>query len=218
MTLANDSILVTPGSGATVATHLVASKELQVVVPADVNGHLVESAASYLFTVPPIAVGANKVMLDLFNATGSGLTLRLVTVLAYKEGSVAVTGVLAVKLSLTRTTAVGTGGTAMTLEGTTLTAPNICKMDPANAALHANITARAAPTGGGTAGAVLAQRQVFPEETNAASYGAPVDFLSGLSGHATQRLVVPENTGIRIVQGAVASVGSVGFEVLFQTV
>ena len=35
MTLAGDSILVTPGSGATVATHTVDSKEHQVVMQAD---------------------------------------------------------------------------------------------------------------------------------------------------------------------------------------
>lgn len=40
MTQANDSITVTPGTGATVATQLVSGKEYQVVVMADQNGDM----------------------------------------------------------------------------------------------------------------------------------------------------------------------------------
>lgn len=63
------------------------------------------------------------------------------------------------------------------------------------------------PTGGATAGAVICNRQIFTEETNAADY-EPVEFLPTL-------LEVGEGTGIRIVQGAVASVGNIGFQVAF---
>lgn len=44
MTASNDSILVTPGTGATVATHLVNSKEHQVVMVADEYGSIQGSA------------------------------------------------------------------------------------------------------------------------------------------------------------------------------
>jgi hypothetical protein len=48
---------------------------------------------------------------------------------------------------------------------------------------------------------------VFTEETNAADYEA-IEFL-------TSALVVPAGTGIRVVQGSVASVGSIGFGATF---
>lgn len=172
--------------------------------------------ASNMFrlTVPSGAVAANKVWFDLFNATGSGSSLRVTSVAAYVDNDTAVTGTLGVELMLTRTTAVGTGGTAATTEGTSTTAATISKFDPAMAALSGSITARSAPTGGATAGAVLARRWVFTEETNAASA------LAGLLGAQLVRpegadVIVPENTGLRVVQGTVASVGNIAFEVTF---
>lgn len=174
----------------------------------------IEETSVFRLTVPSGAVGANKVFFDLFNATGSGSTLRVRSVFAFVDSDTAVTGTLGVELMLTRTTTVGTGGTASTNEGTSTTAPVVCKFDPAMANLNANITSRQAPTGGGTAGAVLARRWVFTEETNAAAA------LAGLVGAEFIRvggndLLVPQNSGIRIVQGAVASVGNIGFEVNF---
>lgn len=43
MTQANDSISITPGSGATVATHLISDKEHQVMIVADPVGRLLGS-------------------------------------------------------------------------------------------------------------------------------------------------------------------------------
>ena len=40
MAQANDSVLVTPGSGATIASHLINGKEYQVVMVAEADGHL----------------------------------------------------------------------------------------------------------------------------------------------------------------------------------
>jgi hypothetical protein len=175
---------------------------------------LVEASSVYRLIVPSQAVGANKVYFDLFNATGSGSTVRVRSVFAFVDSDTAVTGTLGVELNLTRTSAVGTGGTAATANGTSLTAATISTLDPAMAALSASITARLAPTGGATAGAWLGQRWVFTEETNAAAA------LGGLIGAEFIRVggadvLVPQNTGLRIVQGAVASVGSIGFEVNF---
>lgn len=174
----------------------------------------VDDTSMFRMIVPSGAVGANKVYWDLFNATGSGNTLRVHSVFAFVDSDTAVTGTLGVELNLTRTSAVGTGGTANTTEGTSLTALTISKLDPAMANLSANITARLAPGGGATAGAWLAQRWVFTEETNAAAA------LAGLIGAEFIRvggadILVPQNTGLRMVQGAVASVGSIGFEVNF---
>ena len=114
------------------------------------------------------AVGTNKVFLDLFNAAADK-NVEIVAVNPIFSGAAAVTGVLAVDMFLTRTTNVGTGGTALTAEGATLTASTIAKLDPASAALPSGITARLAPAGGATAGAILGYNSMFSEETNAAT-------------------------------------------------
>lgn len=153
--------------------------------------------------VPSQAVGAGTVFFDLYN--GSERKIVVSSILGIKDGSVAVSGTLAASLYLTRTSAVGTGGTEDTDENTTLTGISITKLT--SRALPSGISARMTPTGGATAGAVICNRQIFTEETNAADY-EPVEFLPTL-------LEVGEGTGIRIVQGAVASVGNIGFQVAF---
>lgn len=153
--------------------------------------------------VPAQAVGASKVFFDIYNGSSRAITVS--SVKAIKDGSQAVTGTLAAQLFLTRTTAVGSGGTSATEEGTSTTAPAITKLQ--TFALPEGVAARSAPSGGATAGAVICERQVFTEETNAADY-EPAEFLSSV-------LVVPAGTGIRVVQGTVASVGNIGFEVTF---
>lgn len=154
--------------------------------------------------VPPVAVGTSQVFWDLYN--GSDRVLTISSVKAIKDGSVAVSGVVGIDMFLTRTTAVGTGGTEATEDGTSLTAATISKLE--QTALPDDVSARSDPSGGATAGAVLAQRQIMPEETNAANYEG-LEFVEGL-------IVVPVGTGLRVVQSAsVASVGSVGFEVTF---
>lgn len=169
--------------------------------------------------VPAQAVGANLVYFDLFNATGSALDLEVGAVVPVVSGAVAVVGAVAVDLFLTRTTAVGTGGTAATAEGTSLTACTISAHNaPTQGALNANITARLTPAGGATAGAVLNQCSVFTEETSAASYYGHTNELVRRGFLDTPWVKVPEGTGIRVVQGSVASVGNIGFDVLFRTV
>ena len=153
--------------------------------------------------VPSQAVGAATVFLDIWNGSERSITLSSLT--AVKDGAVAVSGVVAAQLFLTRTTAEGTGGTAATSEGTSTSAATIARLQ--TFALPTGITARKTPTGGATAGAVIAERQVFTEETNAADY-EPIEFLAC-------GLVVPAGTGIRVVQGSVASVGSIGFGAAF---
>jgi hypothetical protein len=215
MALPNDSINVTPGSGATVATQLVSAKEYQIVMLAYPDGHLTGSLPQYRLTCPSQAVGSNKVFLDLFNATGSGVAIRVLSAFCFVDNDTAVTGTLGVEVNLTRTTAVGTGGTAATLDGTSLTAITISEMDTNNPALSANITARSSPTGGATAGALIGQRWVFTEETSAPSG------IAGTLGAEFVRnegadLIVRENTGLRFVQGTVASVGNLSFEITFE--
>jgi hypothetical protein len=215
MALPNDSINVTPGTGATVATQLVSAKEYQVIMVAMPDGNIQGSLPQYRLICPSQAVGANKVFLDLFNATGSGVSLRVLSAFCYVDNDTAVTGTLGVEVSLTRTSAVGTGGTAATADGASLTAITISKMDTASAALSASVTARSAPTGGATAGAMVGQRWVFTEETSAPSG------IAGTLGAEFVRnegadLIVRENSGLRFVQGTVASVGNLAFEITFE--
>lgn len=215
MAQTNDSIQVNTGTGPLVATHLVGSKEFQVVMLANSDGHLQNSNPVYRLIVPTSAVGANKVHCDLFNATGSGGIIRVLSAYCFVRSDVAVTGTVGVEVALTRTTAVGTGGTALTLNSTSLTAGSITSLDTNNPALNANITARLAPTGGATAGALIGSRFLFTEETNAATA------IGGTLGAEFVRnegaeLIVRENSGVRFVQGAVASVGTLAFEITFE--
>lgn len=216
MALPNDSITVTPGSGATIATQLVSSKEYQVVMVADASGHIQHSGDFYKALWPSQAVGASKLYLDLFNATGSGKTMLVHSVRAYVDNDTAVTGTLGVQLDLFRTTAVGTGGTAATANGTVSTAATVSNVN-SSTSLPAQVTARLAPAGGATSGAWMGTRWVFTEETNAASA------IAGTAGAGyINDLMVPitvlENTGLKITQGTVASVGNVAFEILFELI
>lgn len=218
MALPNDSIIVTPGiTGTSVATQLVSGKEYQAVVVADSDGHIQDSAPVYKLIVVGSAVGANKVHLDLFNATGSASTLRILSALCFVDNDSTVTGTVGVEMWLTRTTAVGTGGTAATTESTSLTAPALNKLDTSYANLSANITARSAPTGGATAGAVLGQRFVFTEETSAPAGIAGIQGAQFICTPA-RPIYVRENQGVRFVQGAVASVGTLTFEIKFEVI
>lgn len=169
--------------------------------------------------VPSQAVGASLVYFDLFNATGSTVDVEVGAIVPIVSGAAAVTGALAVDLFLTRTTAIGTGGTGATAEGTSLTACTISAHNsPAQGALHGGITARLTPTGGATAGAVLNWCSLFTEETSAAPYYAHTNELARRGLLDAPWVRVPENSGLRVVQGAVASVGNIGFDVLFRTV
>lgn len=167
MSQANDSITVTPGTGATVATHNPGDgKEYQVVMVAGDKGHIHGSKPSYLLWIPQQAAAASKIFFDLFNAVGSGKVIEVNGLWAIPKADVAVTGAVAIEVSVARTNAVGTGGTAIAKSTSAATA-GIAKKDPANAALPAQITARLVPTGGAAVEALLFAAYIFPEETNA---------------------------------------------------
>lgn len=166
------------------------------------------SNGTYLLFVPKQATGADLVYFDLFNATGSLTELEVLSVRPVVSGAVAVSGVVGVDLHLTRTSAIGTGGTAATREGVDKAAATFTAIDN-SAALNASITARLTPTGGATAGAVLSWGSVFSEETSAGTY-IVADNL------APTPIIVRAGTGLRVIQGAVASVGNVGFNVIFR--
>lgn len=167
---------------------------------------------SYALFVPKQAVGADLVYLDLFNANNAEMDLYFTSFRVIVSGAVAVTGVVGVDLHLTRTTDVGTGGTAATNEGTNLTAATFTLLH-GDDLIPGGVTARLTPTGGATAGARLGHVSVFSEETNAGTYNQPVDFI-----HGVPFVKVKRGTGLRVVQGAIASVGNIGFEAIFYAV
>ena len=170
----------------------------------------------YKLFMPKQAVGANLVYFDLFNTTASGYRMDVEHVFPIVSGAVAVTGAVAVDLHLTRTSAIGTGGTAATTEGTDPTAATITHVNGSQP-ITGLVTARLTPTGGATAGAWLAWTCVFSEETNAGTYTPTRELVRQGNMHAPPVKVLP-GAGIRVVQGAVASVGNIGFDIAFRLV
>jgi hypothetical protein len=169
----------------------------------------------YSLFLPAQAVGANLVYFDLFNAVGSGKEVYVHSLVPVVSGAVAVTGLVAVDLFLTKTSAVGTGGTAATTEGTSLTAATISAIDNSQP-IDGNITARLTPSGGATAAGVLSHRSVYTEEANAGTYAQINDLVRGLYTDVAPLRLSP-GRGLRVVQGSVASVGNIGFNVIFRT-
>jgi hypothetical protein len=108
---------------------------------------------------------------------------------------------------------VGTGGTAATNNGTDIAAATITCYDNRQP-VNASITARLTPSGGAAAGAVIAMRCVMTEEASGNSLVPSIDFVRNDYSDLPP-LLVPEGTGIRVVQGTVASVGNIGFDVIF---
>ena len=219
MSLANDSVAVTPGSGATVATHAPGDgKEYQVVMIADESGHLQQTLPTYSWWIPGAAVGASKLYADLFNASGSGKILEVRGLWAVPKIDVAVTGVVGIEMGLYRTSAVGTGGTAHTYNGgSAMTTHAITPLDTANAALPAQVTARTVPTAGATIGAIYWAQYVFTEETGAGTHLIQYQNLLPVTAYG-QRITLREGQGLLIKQGTVAGVGSVGFLGVFTLV
>lgn len=166
--------------------------------------------------VPKQATGASLVYFDVFVPAGADKRFELIACQPIVSGEAAVTGVLGVDLFLTRTTSVGTGGTGATFEGSSLTAMTITCQDGSQALTGADISGRLTPSGGAGAGAVLDWRSVFTEETSSAPYNLVSDmarnFYPDING-----ILIPGGTGIRVVQGSVASVGNIGFDLLLRS-
>ncbi|MBI3936415.1 MAG: hypothetical protein HY323_05515 [Betaproteobacteria bacterium] len=111
MALPNDSVLFTPGSGATVATHTVSSKEYEADIQADPEGEL-EATRSTFWVNADFRVAAwpaaGDTALSLMNPAASGKRILLLAVMFGNQGTVNKT------LRLVRATSGGSGGTAET--------------------------------------------------------------------------------------------------------
>ena len=211
MALPNDSILVTPGTGATVATHLISAKEYQGIVQADEFGHILGSRDTYAYNIPSQVhvASANTIHWDMFNAHAS-LLVRVVSVRQIPDIVTVVTGV-AFAWKLARTTAVGTGWSALTA----------WLPDLSQTALDVNITARSKPTGGATEGVILRNYNLHSDETNTGSM-----IIASMGGLALvpQAIAPPnnelgillrQNQGLRCVQITSSAAGNTGWLIVF---
>lgn len=217
MTLPSESIAVTPGAGANVATHPVSAKKYQVIMQADESGHIAGSLPTYFWATPAAAVGASKLYLDFFNATGSGKLVDIRGIWIVPKTDVAVVGALGIRVDLYRTSAVGTGGTAFAYRSATLDVAggNVTPSDTNNASLPAQITGRHLPTGGATI-----DDWVFPTFSLGEETATSQAFMSQYQNIMPnlfwgQKWVLRENEGLLLKQGAIAATGNIGFIIAF---
>jgi hypothetical protein len=206
MSFANDSILVTPGSGATVATHLANGKEHQVVAIAGGRGHIWGTADAFIVDTALSAnvAAARTTHFDLFNASGSGVVLEIHGVFILPSLT-AVTGV-GLTWELILTSAVGTGGSSLTPR----------KLDSTNTNLPAQVTARSKPTGGATTNYILTYMNSSSEETS--PYAGMASILNHLTFAASpdvQTLTLNAGEGIKIDQTFNSAVGTTNIRVVF---
>lgn len=201
--LAGDSILVTPGSGATVATHTANSKEHQVVMVAEADGHLVNSKDDWFAWFAPATNAANRSVADLFNADAA-VIVRVRGIWCVPTVT-AVTGAN-VEFIVNITSAVGTGGTTITPR----------PLDPNFAALDADITARAGATGGATLDYEMFRQYHLNEETNASTALIQhQNLLPSSIGNRVAEIVLRQNDGVQLKQGGANTVGLTGCLIYF---
>jgi len=217
MALANDTIKITPGSGATVATHAPGSgtTEYQVVTMADSTGHLVETKPTYLLAIPQITNTANRFHWELFNGS-SATTITVRAVYPVPQTDVAVVGAVSARYDFYRTTAWGSGGTAHNFESSSTLSANFSRVDTNDPSLVGSGVSCLTVLTSITTGAWLFQSYVFPEETNPAAV-----LIQGIN-LIPQRtwgkeLVLRPSQGLAIKQGTIASVGATGWLLAFTT-
>jgi hypothetical protein len=203
--LANDSITVTPGSGATVATHLAGSKEHQAFVQVGSAGHIYGTQPTWTVASQNSTnvAAARTTHADLFNAAGSGVVLRVCGI--YIIPTLTAVAGIGLTWEIIRTSAVGTGGAARTP----------ASYDTGNASLPAQITCRSKPTGGATTAATLLYPNTSSEETN------PYAGLASQNNHVArpcieaQWLVLREGEGLKVDQTFSSSIGSTNVVFVF---
>lgn len=186
MTQANDSILVTPGTGATVATHTIGGKEHQVVMRANPAGHILGSIPCYSYQSGFIAAAANKIYMEIFNTDVTALVkLRKLFI----QPNMAVNALAAQNWRLEKTSAIGTTGrTAITGRA----------HDSSNPAIPAGITAGHSATAGATSAFTFFDIFVSTEETMPGVHMAPWFNILPTDGDEIQDIILRTNEGIKL--------------------
>lgn len=187
------------------------AQETQAVILLGPDGHILNSKDVFGLIVPNqvhVAVASNPAW-DLWNGTAAGL-VRVLSIKHQPDIVTAVTGV-AINWLLERTTAVGTGGTALT--------PWLA--DTSQTALDALITARSKPAGGATAGTDLFPYQIHSEETNvgtmqiAAVGGLELVPEPLLAVNGGRGILLRPSQGIRVTQVTSSAVGNSAWVIVF---
>jgi hypothetical protein len=185
MVQANDSVTVTPGSGATIATHLASSKEYQVFMQANPDGHILGSLPTYSAWSTAVAASANLPYWHLFNATGSGKVLKVRKI--FIQPSQAVNALVAQTWRVAKTSAVGTtGNTSITIN----------KHDSSDAALPAQVTCARSYSAGGTQTFTYFELPISVEETLPSVGLVPYFNILPTDGEAVTDFVVREGEGL----------------------
>ena len=169
-----------------------------MVVMAEADGHIVNSKDDWFVWFTPATNAASRSVGDLFNADATAIVrVRGVWIV---HTVTAITGV-AMGFDLNKTSAVGTGGTAMTPR----------PLDSAFAALDSDITARAGATGGATLAHQLLAAYLINEETNAyTGLAQHQNLLPSSIGNRVAEIVLRQNQGIQVKQHAAGTVGLTG--------
>lgn len=199
MARANDSISVTAGSGQIVATQLVDSREYQAVVVADASGHLKGTKPTWIFSTGNTihVAAARTTLVDLFNASGSGVILRVVGVYVIPTLT-AVAGVGQTYEAI-RTSAAGTGGTTITPAA----------LDSDNTALPAQVTARTKPSGATTQATLFFINGSSEETSPYAGLASQLIHLPRDANGDTQAIVLRSGRGLKIDQTTSSGIGNV---------
>src|SRR6266576_4007502 len=213
MTIVNDSVKVTPGSGATVATSSPGgynTTEYQVVIPADATGHMAETKPTYGLYIPNISnTVASMYHWELFNGAASGLTVTVFGIWPRPATDVANGGTVSTRYDFFKTTTLASGGSACTYESASTLSANFWRFDSGDAAMSSQVTCKTVLTSI-TTSFFMFHNYVVPLQTNAASVLAQGNNLVP-SGAYTKKLVLRQGEGIAVRQGTVATVASTGW-------
>jgi hypothetical protein len=223
MAISNSGIKVTPGSGATVATHGVGgasdATQYQVNMLANSSGQIVDSAPTYGLNIPQLKVGADIYHWEFFNHPSSAKTLTLRGIWPIPELSQTITGNVGLpRFEFYRTTAAASGGTASAaFESATTILANFFRMNPGDPSLSSHVSCRTRLTSI-TTGTFLWPQHVASMATTLIGGNAMMAVSALMQGinfipqrEFGQELVVPPGQGVACRQGTVASLGSVGW-------
>jgi hypothetical protein len=195
----NDSIAITPGSGATVAANTIASKVYQVVIPAGPNGHLVDSAPTYIAWANDVTCDntANVSHFSILNTESTSL-VQVHKLFAVNLQVAAIAGIM-MRFDVHRITA-HSDGTLITPEAA----------DSTNAAIPAGVTCRTKAT-------VTEGNRLFGYATTNDEIGTTGNVVAGsvllqglnlvFESPRIQDITLRQNQGLHIKQVTATSVG-----------
>lgn len=186
------------------------------VIQYDSFGRVIDNIPTYyLYQTPRVTTAAATDYFDLFNAAGSGKSIKLMGLWPIIQTTAAAAIVPSFQWSLIMTSAVGTGGTAHTNEGAAAGAAgvvNISRVDdsdtPLSTAPLTNITARSIPTGGATALRFLLDTWIVVEETLSSTVSIQYENILPV-GRAIKEIILPEGRGVKMRQ--ITATASTGF-------